>query len=57
MRVPFVVRDEVAVIDPPVIEPAVRDEMNPVTALKRVAKRLEEVALVATRLVVEARVE
>jgi hypothetical protein len=53
-NVPLEVRDEVAVMEPPVIEPAVRVVMKEVTAFRRVAKRLEEVALVAKRFEVEA---
>ena len=54
VRVPLEVNDEVAVIDPPVIDDDVRDVMNPVTELRSVAKKLDDVALVATRLVADA---
>jgi hypothetical protein len=49
VRVPFEVRDEVAVMDPPV-----RVLTVPVTALKTEAKRLVEVAFVAVRLPMNA---
>ena len=50
-RVPLDVRDEVAVTDPIVALPPVREEMVAVTAFKSVAKKLELVALVLVRLV------
>ena len=50
-RVPLDVNDEVAVIDPIVAVPPKSDEIPPVTALKVVAKRLEDVALVKVALV------
>ena len=50
IKVPCVVRDEVAVIDPPVIDPARREEMVPVIALRVEAKKLVEEPLVAIRL-------
>jgi hypothetical protein len=50
-NVPFEISDEVAVIVPKVAEPPVSVLMNPVTALKRVAKRLEDVAFVSVLLV------
>ena len=46
--------DVVAVIDPPVITELLSDVMNAVAALRRVAKKLDEVALEAKRLVLEA---
>ncbi len=46
VSVPLEVSEEVAVMVPKVEDPPVSEEIVPVTALKRVAKRLEEVALV-----------
>ncbi len=46
VRVPLEVSEEVAVIVPKVEDPPVSEEIVPVTALKSVAKRLDEVALV-----------
>ena len=57
VSVPLDVKDEVAVIVPIVAVPPVRDEMNPVTVLNSVAKRLEEVALVLDKLVIVPVVE
>ena len=51
VRVPLEVREDVAVIDPKVAVPPVKEEIMPVTALNSVAKRLDEVALVLVRLV------
>jgi hypothetical protein len=50
--VPLEVSDEVAVIDPPV-----KEEKIPVTAVRRVEKRLDEVALVLVKLVIVPVVE
>ena len=47
--VPLEERDEVAVIEPIVADPPVSVEMTPVTALKSVAKRLDELAFVLVR--------
>ena len=49
VNVPFEVNDDVAVIDPPVTVPAVNDVMNDVTTFARVAKKLDDVALVFVR--------
>lgn len=45
-RVPLDTRDEVAVREPNVADPPVREEIAPVTALSKVEKRLVEVLLV-----------
>ena len=50
VRVPLEVKDEVAVRDPIVAVPPRREEIPAVTALKVVAKRLVEVALVKVAL-------
>ena len=50
--VPLEVRDEVAVIAPPVTLPLVNEVTNAVTALNKVAKRLLEVAFAVIRLVI-----
>ena len=47
-RVPLEAKDEVAVRVPKVPDPPVNEEMTPVRALKVVAKRFVEVALVRT---------
>ena len=57
LKVPFEVNDDVAVRDPKVAVPPVREEIMPVTALNNVAKRLEEVALILVRLVTSPVVE
>ena len=49
--------DEVAVIEPPTIDPEVSEVIKEVAAARSVVKKLEVVALVATRFVVEASVE
>ena len=51
LKVPLEVKEEVAVTDPIVALPPVREEMVAVTAFKSVAKKLELVALVLVRLV------
>ena len=56
-KVPLDVKDVVARIVPPVIEPDDRDVINAVTPLMREAKRLVEVAFPDTRLVAEALVD
>jgi hypothetical protein len=48
VRAPLDVKDDVAVIEPPVITPLVNVEKNPVTAVSNVEKRLVEVLLVIT---------
>jgi hypothetical protein len=50
LRVPLEIREEVAVTDPKVEDPPVRDEIEAVIVLRSVAKKLVEVALVDTRL-------
>ena len=57
VAVPDEVNDEVAVIVPPVILPAVNDEKNAVTPLMRVVKRLVEVAFVKVAFVAKRFVE
>ena len=52
VNVPFDVNDVVATIDPPVIEEPERVVMYAVIPLKRLAKKLEDVALVLLRLVI-----
>ena len=54
---PLEVNDEVAVIDPKVADPPVSVEMVAVIAFRRVAKKLEEVALVLVKLVTTPVVE
>jgi hypothetical protein len=48
---PLDVNDEVAVIEPPVIVPLVREVKKPVIPVMRLAKKVEEVALVVDALV------
>lgn len=52
-NVPLAVRDEVAVIDPPVIVPPVNVVKKALMPLSKVAKRLDDVAFVLVRLVIE----
>ena len=52
-NVPLEVRDEVAVIVPPVIVPPVNVVKNAVMPLSNVAKRVDDVAFVLVRLVID----
>lgn len=54
LRVPLDIKEEVAVTDPKVALPPVRDEITPVTALRTDEKKLVLVLLEATRLVTVA---
>ena len=49
--VPLEVSEDVAVRLPPVIVPPVKEVINPVTALREVVKKLEDVALVSVAFV------
>ena len=53
LKVPFEVSDEVAVIEPPVIVSLVSEVKNAVTPFNSVAKRLELVLLIVTRLFIK----
>ena len=57
LNVPLEVKEEVAVRVPIVALPPVKEERVAVTAFKRVAKKLEEVALVLVKLVTTPVVE
>ena len=53
MSVPFEVKEEVAVIEPPVMVPDVSDEKNAVTPFRSVVKKFVEVAFVKLAFVVK----